>query len=461
MANRIPIVLDTGELAQLGSSDALVDQSGTTFLKGTVSADDNAVLRANGTSEDLIQGSTARINDSGQLVLDCDAALEVSGSRGAYIAILDSADAIVFQVTAIPRSNGSLGLGQGALDAVTSGVQNVALGQNAATTLNTGNNNVSIGNSAAGALEGGSSNISIGTMANGAAVSTSNNIAIGVNANGSNLTGSSNVFIGTSAGLDSTSTVQSVGIGNSALQNQTTGASNTAVGHAAASGAGSFTAVTAVGTNTLVSATGGSNTAIGHSAGRSMTTGFNNTFLGRNAGFDASNQVPTVQNSTALGYDTYTTANNQVVIGNEDTEETNLRGRLRQVNSPDCVSGLLSYFTETDDATFSTLVEEGSGDTGYALTAGTSVVVDGVIAAIRDDGSEGAAYHVRAAARRPTVGSGVLMGTPAVTVIHEDDAALDVTIDVSAGVLLRFLVQGVTSETWLWSASLRFTEVRV
>ena len=57
------------------------------------------------------------------------------------------------------------------------------------------------------------------------------------------------------------------------------------------------------------------NVAIGWQAGRTIITGNSNVFIGTNAGYHAS-QLPTAQNSMALGYATYTTANNQVVLGN-------------------------------------------------------------------------------------------------------------------------------------------------
>lgn len=314
MADRIPLVLDTGEIAQLGSSDALVDQAGVSFILGGVGADDNAVLRANGTGGSTIQGSSASLDDNGRLTLSGASALETSGSKSEYLRVLDSTGAITFELTALESARNSIGLGNGSLASTTTGLQNVAVGEAALSALDQANNNTAVGFQAGRDITSGNNNISIGTTANGSVETGSNNVAIGVNSNTNNVSGSSNVLIGVNAGLDSASTVQSIGIGSSALQNQTTGDSNTAVGHAAASGAGAFSAVVALGANTLVSATGDSNTALGHSAGRSLTTGVSNVFVGRNSGFNGS-QLVTANETVCLGPSSYSTGVNAIAIG--------------------------------------------------------------------------------------------------------------------------------------------------
>jgi len=69
------------------------------------------------------------------------------------------------------------------------------------------------------------------------------------------------------------------------------------------------------------------NTGLGFIAGKKITTGSYNTFLGSDAGSDSSQKVDAV-NSTAIGYDAYTTKSNQVVIGNSSVTETKLAGVL-------------------------------------------------------------------------------------------------------------------------------------
>jgi hypothetical protein len=69
------------------------------------------------------------------------------------------------------------------------------------------------------------------------------------------------------------------------------------------------------------------NTGIGGYAGASLTTGYLNTFLGFEAGYNAAQKVDAV-NSMALGYGAYTTADNQVVIGNSSVTDVLIYGAV-------------------------------------------------------------------------------------------------------------------------------------
>jgi hypothetical protein len=75
------------------------------------------------------------------------------------------------------------------------------------------------------------------------------------------------------------------------------------------------------------------NTGAGAYAGYSITTGQQNCFLGYYAGYHASQKVDAI-NSMALGYGAYTTADNQVVIGNTDITETLLYGLVGIETTP-------------------------------------------------------------------------------------------------------------------------------
>ena len=68
-------------------------------------------------------------------------------------------------------------------------------------------------------------------------------------------------------------------------------------------------------------------TAVGYLAGGSVTGSNFSTFLGNQAGFDVRQNVDPY-NSMALGNGSYTTKNNQVVIGNANVVETLLRGNV-------------------------------------------------------------------------------------------------------------------------------------
>lgn len=114
-------------------------------------------------------------------------------------------------------------------------------------------------------------------------------------------------------------------LGIFALGNNTTGSENTAMGVNALSSVVSGSDNTGVGYSTLTNSTGSNNTAIGAYAGRTLTSNGSNTFIGYGSGYNASQKVDAT-NSTAIGNGAYTTASNQVVIGNSSVTQTQLRG---------------------------------------------------------------------------------------------------------------------------------------
>jgi len=108
--------------------------------------------------------------------------------------------------------------------------------------------------------------------------------------------------------------------GNSVANLTLTGSNNTAFGSSALITVGTGYSNTAIGANSLLSTTGNNNTAIGRDSGHSITTGSENIFVGREAGKHASQKVDAT-NSTAIGYQAYTDANNQMVFGNGSVTE--------------------------------------------------------------------------------------------------------------------------------------------
>ncbi len=121
-------------------------------------------------------------------------------------------------------------------------------------------------------------------------------------------------------------------MGYQSLYTNALGSSTTAIGFSAlysnVGGVSSSQENTAVGASALrLVSSGGGNVALGHSAGRTITTGSNNTFIGYYAGYDALQKVDAA-NSMALGNGAYTTADNQVVIGNSAITQTLLNGNV-------------------------------------------------------------------------------------------------------------------------------------
>jgi hypothetical protein len=114
------------------------------------------------------------------------------------------------------------------------------------------------------------------------------------------------IKIGRSAGLSMTANVNGgcIAIGESALSNGLDAGNNLAIG--------AFALEAANGT------TGVSNVAIGSAAGKSITSGNNNTIVGNGAGFSVI-PLTTGSNNTIIGYQSYpagVNANNSVTLGN-------------------------------------------------------------------------------------------------------------------------------------------------
>ncbi|MDO8240703.1 MAG: hypothetical protein Q7T51_01855 [Candidatus Moranbacteria bacterium] len=136
------------------------------------------------------------------------------------------------------------------------------------------------------------------------------NTALGVYVLGPNNTGMMNTAIGSYTLYANTSGAYNVAVGSEALRMNVLGSSNVAIGPYSLR-------------NTIAD----NNSAMGYQSGFSITTGTYNTFLGNSAGNNASQKVDAT-NSMALGNGAYTTASNQVVLGNASVVETILRGNV-------------------------------------------------------------------------------------------------------------------------------------
>lgn len=156
----------------------------------------------------------------------------------------------------------------------------------------------------------GAGNVTMGP-AGGASLLASENVVIGHNALHANTTGYQNAAIGNYALVLNTTGAGNQAIGESALGQETTGGNNVAVGGLALYG---------------VTAGPAYNTALGFNAGRSITGAASfNTFLGGDAGYNAS-QLSSASNSTALGTNAYTTASNQVQLGDPTVTQVRTYG---------------------------------------------------------------------------------------------------------------------------------------
>ena len=180
-------------------------------------------------------------------------------------------------------------------------------GEPAGNFTGTGGYNIGLGRLCLSALTNGIGNVGIGSLALNYCQGGSRNFALGQSALLFNVIGNDNVAVGASA-LANVTRHSNVGIGFQALGQATPSYFNTA---------------------------------IGYSAGYLITSGTGNAFLGYQAGSVAGQKVNAV-NSVAIGYQSFTTENYQIVLGNTDTVETKIFGTTTYV---ECVTNVM---TSTD-----------------------------------------------------------------------------------------------------------------
>jgi hypothetical protein len=217
--------------------------------------------------------------------------------------------------TGIATGDNNTAIGYQAMDDVTSGFRNFAMGYGASANLTTGSNNVAVGYNAMGlGVVTGSSNVGIGPSALYDLTDGDYNVGIGLSALGECTTGGNNIALGRDA-LDSlTEGGSNVALGYLALGSNVTGKNNIAVG------VQSFEAISATGV-----------VGVGHNAGRTLTSGNYNTFLGYYAGFDAVNQKVDAIDSTAIGAHSYTDASYQVALGGSTITEVRIRANAAKL----------------------------------------------------------------------------------------------------------------------------------
>jgi len=226
------------------------------------------------------------------------------------------ADSGNFTLTTTATDN--TGLGANALSNVVNGNFNMAIGANALLNDTDGYLNVAIGANAIGGPGPvtGFCNVAIGGNSAYNLTASSNNLAIGYyTLYTSNSDWGWNTAIGNSAMVNATGTLlENTAIGGVALANLQDGHYNTAIG----TNAGFYASTGSA--NTIVGDRAGSDFAHPSpfdpdhqpTANTSLTTGYNNTFIGYQAGLASPTQH---NNATAIGYMATVDADNAVVLG--------------------------------------------------------------------------------------------------------------------------------------------------
>lgn len=245
----------------------------------------------------------------------------------------------------------------------------------------------------AGATNLASANTGIGWSSLVALTTGKDNTALGRGSLFNNTEGNFNTAVGVDALLTNTTGINNTAVGIDALFLNVSGVENVGVG-ANALNACLDSYNTSIGTSSLIAnTTGNRNTAVGRAAGGSLTTGAFNTFLGLNSGFNASQKVDAA-NSMALGASTFTTADNQVVIGDSAVTQVYFGSvasmaaivnakALRSVavtyaNRPGTpLEGMLVAITDSNTATWGATIAGGGANHVLAYYNGTNWTVAG------------------------------------------------------------------------------------
>ena len=315
----------------------------------------------------------------------------------------------------------NIGLGTGAVDAITTGNYNVGLGNNALTAETTGSNNTAVGSNALALGAGSWNNVAVGYNSLDACVTGQNNVSVGSGALSSS-TASNNTAVGNDALNLNTTGTQNVAVGAYAGDAITTGSEITAVGYNAGGAVTTLGARSAFfgynagavnnGTDNLfcgyksgqsytginscfvgslagqAATSGASNTFIGTESGYSVTTGDENTFVGRGAGYymttGSNNSILGRYNGNQGGLD-IRTASNYIVLSDGDGNprfivDSNGRAQLggttgsytAQLTVKNTVSYTLSSERTGTGSEGHVVFSNGNGAVGSIFTNGTS-----------------------------------------------------------------------------------------
>jgi hypothetical protein len=235
----------------------------------------------------------------------------------------------VLGLNAMQGSNSGTGqnvaIGNGALNANTTGAWGVGVGSLSLLSNTTGSFNVSVGGGALQSNTTASQNTAVGYQA--AYANTTGSItAFGYQAGLANTTGADITALGFWAVKSNTTGTANVGVGGYALQNTSTGISNTALGYTSLQANTTGSSNVALGYQTLIQNTTASyNTAVGYQAGYSQTTAEYNTFIGYYAGRSTTGGQNTFLGKFAGNAVTTGTANTIIGAYNGNQEGLDIR----------------------------------------------------------------------------------------------------------------------------------------
>ena len=275
----------------------------------------STVITATGAEINIIDGNTSATSTTvvaaDRLILNDDGTMKQIAvtDLNTYLGTVTNIDGLTDAKKAGTNFTGSMLIGNenpGTLDAGDAATYNLGVGETALDALTTGDNNIALGYDALAANTTGTKNLAIGKGALDAADTESNNIAIGLDALGGAVAGGEyNVAIGNYAldaavGGGTNEGDYNVAIGDNALSANTTGSYNTAVGTEAGE----------------ATTTGGNNVFVGADAGDENTTGEQNIIIGSGSDVGAADGLSPITNRIVIGYGAVGQGDNIAVIGN-------------------------------------------------------------------------------------------------------------------------------------------------
>lgn len=313
----------------------------------------------------------------------------------------------LFSIDPLNGGDGNVAIGNTAMFSSTEAFNSVAVGYGSAFSNTTGHDIVAIGTNALFSNTTAINSIAIGTNSLFAS-NGSFNTAVGYFSMRFNTTGSQNSAFGMNALLHNTTGIKSVAVGAGALENATTGGFNVGLGMDSLLGVIDGFRNIGIGWNGGVTSPDGyQNIGIGYRAGNSVNgaTAFNNIFIGGlDTGYNVLQKTDAI-NTIAIGSGAYTTADNQIVLGNSAHTQTQFWGEIILNTLPtndNTEANVLTINTSTKNVEYRTVasiiaavppfvLSNGNGTTanGTAVDLGGSIAGD---VAIQASGTE--AFHI-------------------------------------------------------------------
>ena len=341
-AEKIPLVLDSNSRISLSNNDG---NTGNTVFGKNALTNNGTVLDAVGANYNIAIGELAMGTGTTTTAIDNIAigykSLEdiTSGDYNTSVG--------ANSLASLTDAERNTAIGWSSLYTNVSGDYNTGLGMYALY-LSSTDNNTGVGYSA-GMNTTGADNTYVGYFAGkGAAGADANNVGVGSNALLAITTGANNVAIGKGAMVTATTAAENVAVGYQSLDANLVGSYNTAVGYE------SLTTFVADADNE------GENTVVGHSAGKFVSTGTGNTFVGKYSGLGITGTPLAGDNNTGIGRQAGTllqgAAHSNTFVGNNAGYTT----------TTGVENTIIGYNCRAEDATASNQIVIGEGATGVA-----------------------------------------------------------------------------------------------